>query len=217
MTIFHHKSLTREGWVFGPRMKSSIIHDSICSLIHTKCHHKSYQGDIKYHMTPHIIFSVASSTRLSSPLLYNLPIVKCLRKLSHLVVKLHPTKLNSSIPITPHRIVLVTIDHQASIKTRMHKDLYLREVVLVVLKRKWGKKRRKKERERRERNRHTEKLKPTTLCAIINARTHQKSCHSHLPRTTYSAPPHTRPPYYVGKTFFNFRFISSSSHKQKGS
>ena len=51
MTIFHHKLLTREGRVMAQWMNSSIIHDSSCSLIHKKSHPKSYQGDIKYHMT----------------------------------------------------------------------------------------------------------------------------------------------------------------------
>jgi hypothetical protein len=35
-----------------------IIHDNICSLIHMKCHPESHHGDIKYHMTPNIVFSV---------------------------------------------------------------------------------------------------------------------------------------------------------------
>ena len=35
---------------FGPWMNSSIIHDSICKLIHKKCHPKSYHSDIKYHV-----------------------------------------------------------------------------------------------------------------------------------------------------------------------
>jgi hypothetical protein len=40
-------------------MNSPIIHDEICSLIHKKCHPKSYHSDIKYHMTLTTIFSVA--------------------------------------------------------------------------------------------------------------------------------------------------------------
>ena len=36
----------------------SIIHDVLCSLIHKKCHPKSYHNDIKWHMTLNIIFSV---------------------------------------------------------------------------------------------------------------------------------------------------------------
>ena len=43
---------------FGQWMNSSIIHDDICSLIHIKCHPRSYYSDIKYHMTLNIIFSV---------------------------------------------------------------------------------------------------------------------------------------------------------------
>ena len=39
-------------------MNSSIIFDNILSLIHKKCHPESYQSDIKYHMTLHIIFSM---------------------------------------------------------------------------------------------------------------------------------------------------------------
>ena len=39
-------------------MNSSIIHDNIHSLIHKKFHLKSYHGDIKYHMTLNMIFSV---------------------------------------------------------------------------------------------------------------------------------------------------------------
>ena len=39
-------------------MNSSITHDSVCSLIQKKCHPNSYHGDIKYHMTLNIIFSV---------------------------------------------------------------------------------------------------------------------------------------------------------------
>jgi hypothetical protein len=58
----------REDWAkksklqgFGQGMNlnlSSIIHDAICSLIHHKCHPKSYHSDIKYHMTLNIILSV---------------------------------------------------------------------------------------------------------------------------------------------------------------
>ena len=43
-------------------MNSSIIHDSICKLIHKKCHLKSYYSDIKYHTTLKIIFSVPNIT-----------------------------------------------------------------------------------------------------------------------------------------------------------
>ena len=43
---------------FGQWLNSSIIHDSICSLIHKKRHPKHYHGDIKYHMTLNIIFTV---------------------------------------------------------------------------------------------------------------------------------------------------------------
>ena len=31
-------------------MTSSIIYDNICSLIHKKCHPKSYHSDTKYHI-----------------------------------------------------------------------------------------------------------------------------------------------------------------------
>ena len=44
--------------MFWPMVDSSIIHDNISSLIHKKCHPKSYQSDIKYHVTLNIIFSV---------------------------------------------------------------------------------------------------------------------------------------------------------------
>ena len=43
---------------FDQWMNSSIIHDSICSLIYKKCHPKSDHGDIQYRMTLNIIFSV---------------------------------------------------------------------------------------------------------------------------------------------------------------
>ena len=39
-------------------MDSSTIHDNICSLVHKKCHPKSYHSNIKYHITLNIIFSV---------------------------------------------------------------------------------------------------------------------------------------------------------------
>ena len=42
----------------GQWMNSSIIHDTNCSLIHKKCHLKSYHSDIDYHMALNIIFSV---------------------------------------------------------------------------------------------------------------------------------------------------------------
>jgi hypothetical protein len=41
-------------------MNPSIISDSICKLIHKKCHLKSYCSDVKYHMTLNIIFGVPS-------------------------------------------------------------------------------------------------------------------------------------------------------------
>ena len=50
MTIFHHKLITREVRVFGRWVNSSIIHDNMSSLIHNKCHPKSYHSDIEYHM-----------------------------------------------------------------------------------------------------------------------------------------------------------------------
>ena len=60
MTVSQHKSLTREDKGFGQQMNSSIIHDSIRSLIHKKYHHpKSYHSDVKYHMTLNIIFRVS--------------------------------------------------------------------------------------------------------------------------------------------------------------
>ena len=43
---------------FGQWMNWSIIHYSICSLIHKKSHPRSYHSYIKYHMTLNIIFSV---------------------------------------------------------------------------------------------------------------------------------------------------------------
>ena len=43
---------------FGQWMNSSIIHDEIYTLIRKKCHPKSYNSDIEYHMTLNIIFSV---------------------------------------------------------------------------------------------------------------------------------------------------------------
>jgi len=44
-------------------MNSSIIHDNMCSLVHKKCHMKSYHSDIKYRMTLNIILS---AVRLST-------------------------------------------------------------------------------------------------------------------------------------------------------
>ena len=46
---------------------SSIIHDHVCSLCHTKCHPKSYHSDITYHTTLNIIVRVMSqlSTEIS--------------------------------------------------------------------------------------------------------------------------------------------------------
>ena len=43
-----------DGWTHPSSMTS------ICSLIHKKCHPKNYRSDIKYHMTLHFIFSVAT-------------------------------------------------------------------------------------------------------------------------------------------------------------
>ena len=43
---------------FGQWINSSIIHDNICKLVHEKCHLRSCHGDIKYHMTLNMIFSV---------------------------------------------------------------------------------------------------------------------------------------------------------------
>jgi hypothetical protein len=40
---------------------SSIIHASICSLIHEKCHPKRYHINTKYHMTLNIIFGVVDA------------------------------------------------------------------------------------------------------------------------------------------------------------
>jgi hypothetical protein len=45
---------------FSQRMNSLIIHDNIFSLIYKRCHPKSYAGDIKYHMTLNVIFSVVT-------------------------------------------------------------------------------------------------------------------------------------------------------------
>ena len=47
-------------WFF---IQISLIHDNICSLIRKKCHPKSYHGDIKYHMTLNIIFTVLYTLR----------------------------------------------------------------------------------------------------------------------------------------------------------
>ena len=44
-------------------MNSTIIHDSICSVIHKKCHLKSYHSDIEYHITLNVIFSVVLQLR----------------------------------------------------------------------------------------------------------------------------------------------------------
>jgi hypothetical protein len=62
MIVFHHKLPTREVRVFGHWMNSSIVHDSICKLIHKTCHLRSYHGDINYHVTLDIIFSVVGWT-----------------------------------------------------------------------------------------------------------------------------------------------------------
>ena len=35
-----------------------LVHENMCSLIHKMWHPKSYHSDIKYHMTPNIIFDV---------------------------------------------------------------------------------------------------------------------------------------------------------------
>ena len=54
MTIFHHKLMTREGRVLANGCTPpSIIHDSICSRIHKKCHPKSHHIDTKYHSLCH--------------------------------------------------------------------------------------------------------------------------------------------------------------------
>jgi hypothetical protein len=58
MTIFHYKFVDKRRYGLGKWMNSSIIHDNNCSLIHKKCHPKSYHSDLKYHMTINIIFSV---------------------------------------------------------------------------------------------------------------------------------------------------------------
>ena len=49
-------------FITGQWMNSSIIHDSICKLIHKKCHMKSYHSDIKYHMTLNNILIVHNSS-----------------------------------------------------------------------------------------------------------------------------------------------------------
>ena len=46
-------------------MNSSIIHDTICKLIHKKCHPKSYHSDIKYHMTLLLLFNLKVQTNSS--------------------------------------------------------------------------------------------------------------------------------------------------------
>ena len=43
---------------FGQWMNLSIIHDNVCSLLHKKCRPKRHHGDLKYHMTLIIMFSV---------------------------------------------------------------------------------------------------------------------------------------------------------------
>ena len=60
MIMFHHKLLTRGSRVSGQWVHSSISHDNICSLIHKKCHPKSYYSDRIYCMTLNIMFSVVS-------------------------------------------------------------------------------------------------------------------------------------------------------------
>lgn len=52
-TTFHHKLMTSE-W-----MNSSIIYNSICSLITKEYHPNNHHSDIKYHMILNVIFSVA--------------------------------------------------------------------------------------------------------------------------------------------------------------
>ena len=56
MTIFSPQVVDKRGYCQW--MNSSVIHDSICSLIHKKCQPKRYHSDIKYHLTRNIIFSV---------------------------------------------------------------------------------------------------------------------------------------------------------------
>ena len=60
MTIFDHKLLTRECMVFVNGWTRLLLmqYNNICSLIHEKCHPKNYHGDVKYHTTINIIFSV---------------------------------------------------------------------------------------------------------------------------------------------------------------
>ena len=52
--------LTRECMVFVNRWTRPLFmqYYNICSLIHDKCHPKSYHSDVKYHTTINIIFSV---------------------------------------------------------------------------------------------------------------------------------------------------------------
>ena len=52
-------------------MNPSIIPESICKLIHEKCHLKSYYSDVKYHMTLNVIFGVPSllPTKVCGPIL----------------------------------------------------------------------------------------------------------------------------------------------------
>ena len=45
MTTFHHKLLTREGKGFGRWTNPSIMHDTICALIHKKCHPRSSHSE----------------------------------------------------------------------------------------------------------------------------------------------------------------------------
>ena len=58
INFFGNKDL--QFYSYCHRPTHTIIHHNICLLVHKKCHAKSCDSDIKYHMTPIIICSVAS-------------------------------------------------------------------------------------------------------------------------------------------------------------
>ena len=50
----------KKRWGFGEWITSSIIHGNIWSLIHKKCHPKTYHSNIKHQIAPYIIFYIVN-------------------------------------------------------------------------------------------------------------------------------------------------------------
>ena len=89
--------IDKRRYIFDQWMNSSIIYDNICSLIHRKCHPKSYHSDIKFHMTLDIIFSV-----------FLTPLILDILLLSYLSLSA-PKRFNLHPPGSNHIVGQVTV------------------------------------------------------------------------------------------------------------